>query len=386
MLAIFHVLSIDNSVLFFYHGSSSAAIPNAAGKEGMMTMKTKRFASLLLSAALMLSLAVPAFAEDAPATEEPAQDATVQEAEPEALAQEDTAEETAVQTAEESTAKKDFTYVAVGDSVTAGVGLSGLKYKLVHNGYDMSENYKGYDSQCFVGYVADNLGLDRDHAINLGLPAVMTNDLADLIETGAMPAMNQYSGVQYTSVPELKEYIQKADLITLQVGSNDALIRTIVALGEATNWKSEKLANGMVAGLFRNLTPENRDLFLDSLKQLTLTPSEIRAVLYLLTNGMDEICISTYNETTKQLERVVKDIRALNPDAQVILLGYNNPVPLMPAWASHFRRLNNYAKRLAAQYDLDYVAIPYTRTANDGHPTVSGHRYIGRQILKAVKH
>lgn len=34
----------------------------------------------------------------------------------------------------------------------------------------MSGNYKGYDGQCFVGYVADQLGLDRDHAINLGLP------------------------------------------------------------------------------------------------------------------------------------------------------------------------------------------------------------------------
>ena len=346
-----------------------------------MTMKTKRIASLLLSAALLLSLAVPAFAEN-PTTEETAEPETaVQEVELEALTEED-----AVATVAEPTAKTEYTYVAIGDSVTAGVGLDGLQYKLVQNGYDMTANYKGYDSQCFVGYVADRLGLDRDHAINLGLPAVMTRDLADLIETGAMPAMNQYSGVQYTSVPELKEYIQKADLITLQVGSNDALIRTIVALGEATHWKSEKLANGMVAGLFRNLTPENRDMFIDSLKQLTLTPSEIRAVLYLLTNGMDEICASTYNETTSQLERVVKDIRALNPDAQIILLGYNNPVPLMPAWGSHFRRLNNYAKKLAAQYDVDYVAIPYTRTANDGHPTVSGHKYIGRQILKAVNY
>lgn len=54
--------------------------------------------------------------------------------------------------------------------MTAGVGLSGLQYKLVQNGFDMSGNYKGYDGQCFVGYVADQLGLDRDHAINLGLP------------------------------------------------------------------------------------------------------------------------------------------------------------------------------------------------------------------------
>lgn len=270
--------------------------------------------------------------------------------------------------------------------MTAGVGLSGLQYKLVQNGFDMSGNYKGYDGQCFVGYVADQLGLDRDHAINLGLPAVMTKDLADLIETGAMPAMNHYSGVQYTSVPELKEYIQKADLITLQIGANDALIRTIVALGEATNWKSEKLANSMVTGMFRNLTPDSIDYFMDCLKQLTLTPSEFRAVMYLLTTGMGQICTSTYADTVTQLERVMKDLRELNPEAQIMILSYNNPVPLMPSWSRHFRRLNTAAAKLAAQYDVTYVPIPYTRTANDGHPTVSGHKYIGRQILKAVNY
>lgn len=347
----------------------------------MMTMKTKRIASLLLSAALLLSLAVPAFAEN-PTTEETAEPETaVQEVEPEALTEDD-----AVVPVAEPTAKKEYTYVAIGDSVTAGVGLSGLQYKLVQNGFDMSGNYKGYDGQCFVGYVADQLGLDRDHAINLGLPAVMTKDLADLIETGAMPAMNQYSGVQYTSVPELKEYIQKADLITLQIGANDALIRTIVALGEATNWKSEKLANSMVTGMFRNLTPDNIDYFMDCLKQLTLTPSEFRAVMYLLTTGMGQICTSTYADTVTQLERVMKDLRELNPEAQIMVLSYNNPVPLMPSWSLHFRRLNTAAAKLAAQYDVTYVPIPYTRTANDGHPTVSGHKYIGRQILKAVNY
>lgn len=374
----------------------------------MMTMKTKRIASLLVSAGLLLSMAVPAFAAQAPlAPEADTLPAAVQETEPEektepeassapetepeeaptetTQAQETTKASQTAETAQKAPAK-DFLYVAIGDSVTAGVGLSGLQYKLVQNGFDMSGNYKGYDGQCFVGYVADQLGLDRDHAINLGLPAVMTRDLADLIETGAMPAMNQYSGVQYTSVPELKEYIQKADLITLQIGANDALIRTIVALGEATNWKSEKLANSMVTGMFRNLTPDNIDYFMDCLKQLTLTPSEFRAVMHLLTTGMGQICTSTYADTVTQLERVMKDLRDLNPEAQIMILSYNNPVPLMPSWSRHFRRLNTAAAKLAAQYDVTYVPIPYTRTANDGHPTVSGHKYIGRQILKAVNH
>lgn len=374
----------------------------------MMTMKTKRIASLLVSAGLLLSMAVPAFAAQAPlAPEADTLPAAVQETEPEektepeassapetepeeaptetTQAQETTKASQTAETAQKAPAK-DFLYVAIGDSVTAGVGLSGLQYKLIQNGFDMSGNYKGYDGQCFVGYVADQLGLDRDHAINLGLPAVMTKDLADLIETGAMPAMNQYSGVQYTSVPELKEYIQKADLITLQIGANDALIRTIVALGEATNWKSEKLANSMVTGMFRNLTPDNIDYFMDCLKQLTLTPSEFRAVMHLLTTGMGQICTSTYADTVTQLERVMKDLRELNPEAQILVLSYNNPVPLMPSWSRHFRRLNTAAAKLAAQYDVTYVPIPYTRTANDGHPTVSGHKYIGRQILKAVNY
>ena len=374
----------------------------------MMTMKTKRIASLLVSAGLLLSMAVPAFAAQAPlAPEADTLPAAVQETEPEektepeassapetepeeAPAETTQAQETAKASQTAETAQKDpakdFLYVAIGDSVTAGVGLKGLQYKLVQNGFDMSGNYKGYDGQCFVGYVADQLGLDRDHAINLGLPAVMTRDLADLIETGAMPAMNQYSGVQYTSVPELKEYIQKANLITLQIGANDALIRTIVALGEATNWKSEKLANSMVTGMFRNLTPDNIDYFMDCLKQLTLTPSEFRAVMRLLTTGMGQICTSTYADTVTQLERVMKDLRELNPEAQIMILSYNNPVPLMPSWSRHFRRLNTAAAKLAAQYDVTYVPIPYTRTANDGHPTIEGHRYIGRQILKAVNH
>ena len=47
--------------------------------------------------------------------------------------------------------------------------------------------------------------------------------------------------------------------------------------------------------------------------------------------------------------------------------------------------LNRSVKALAQQYGADYVSIPYTSIANDGHPTVCGHKYIARQILKAVR-
>ena len=98
------------------------------------------------------------------------------------------------------------------------------------------------------------------------------------------------------------------------------------------------------------------------------------------------LVVSDIHGREEKLERVMKDLRELNPEAQIMILSYNNPVPLMPSWSRHFRRLNTAAAKLAAQYDVTYVPIPYTRTANDGHPTVSGHKYIGRQILKAVNY
>ena len=102
---------------------------------------------------------------------------------------------------------------------------------------------------------------------------------------------------------------------------------------------------------------------MDCLKQLTLTPSEFRAVMYLLTTGMGQICTSTYADTVTQLERVMKDLRELNPEAQILVLSYNNPVPLMPSWSRHFRRLNTAAAKLGSvnqgsRRDLPLLSIP----------------------------
>ena len=105
--------------------------------------------------------------------------------------------------------------------------------------------------------------------------------------------------------------------------------------------------------------------------------------MHLLTTGMNQICTSTYADTVTQLERVMKDLRELTPEAQIMVLSYTTPVPLMPSWSRHFRRLNTAAATLAAQYDVTYVPLPYARPANDGHPTVCGHKYFARQILMA---
>jgi len=331
-------------------------------------MKNKKFASFLAAAAALVLLAMPAFAADEQ-TELPAAEA---------------AEVQQEQTAAPAEQEPQLTYVALGDSITSGVGLADMKYNIAQIGYDLRPNFEGYSSQCYTALVGKGLGLDRQHAINLGLPSLMSPDMVDMVQNSAMPKMNQASGSYYV-YPEYQEYLRKADIISIQIGSNDALVPCIVGLGEATNWKSEQLAGLMVSGALRDFNFQKLGLFFEALNRMTLTFDESRATNRLLFRGMDEICDQAYTNVTNNLPQIVAGIRALNPDAKIVLLGYTNPVPLLPAWNRYFSKLNRFAKDLAAQEGLIYVDIPRTQTAADGHPTVKGHKYIAQQILNAIQ-
>lgn len=349
-------------------------------------MNHPRFTAWLCSAAALVLLAVPAFAQqpDALPPEQTAPAAQEQPAEAAAPDTEAPTEEAAQPTEEAPAADPQRTYVALGDSIVSGVGLPDFKYTEAAIGIDAAPNFEGYPEQCYVSLVGKGLGLDRQHAINLGLPGLMSPDMLDMVQNSAMPKMNQASGAYYV-YPEYQEYLRKADIISIQIGSNDALVPCIVGLGEATNWKSEQLAALMVSGALRDFNFQKLGLFLEALNRMTLTFDESRATNRLLFRGMDEICDQAYTNVTASLPQIVASIRALNPDAKIVLLGYTNPVPLLPAWNSYFSKLNRFAKDLAAQEGLIYVDIPRAQTAADGHPTVKGHQYIANQILNALK-
>ena len=351
-------------------------------------MDHPRFAAWLCSAAALVLLAVPAFAqqpdalppEAAPAAQvQPAEEAPAEQAAQPAPDGEAPAEEAAQPAGEATAADPQRTYVALGDSIVSGVGLPDFKYTEAAIGIDAAPNFEGYPEQCYVSLVGKGLGLDRQHAINLGLPGLTTGDLADMLHTGAMPKMNQLAGTYY--------YIRRADIISVQIGSNDALVPALVALGNATNWKSEQLVATIVSGVLREPSFENLQRLNSDLSRLRLTREERKATTQLLLGGgTDAICEQAYQDASVHMPQVVAQLRALNPDAQIILVGYTNPVPLLPEWTQLFRRLNALGKSLAAQNEnVTYVPIPFTLTATDAHPTVSGHKYIAKRILRAVK-
>ena len=388
----------------------------------------KRFASLAVSALLLVSLlSVPALAEGTEAAADAAgDDHVIVTLNPEAALQPETpaeaaasatetaqadpapsaddAEEAEAEVKADDTAKEakadietaaaaseedkdeQLTYVALGDSIVAGVGLADVQYS-ARSGYsvDMTPNFQGYSPNCYVGKVAAALGLDRDHAINLGLPALTAPDLADMIRYGKMPQMNMASGCEY-NYPEFQDYIRKADVVSVQIGSNDAFVPCIVALGNATNWKSEKLAATILAGDLRNEgSGSTMSAIYRSIKAMDLTKAERDATWNLLFSGMSKICDETYPKTTAALISIVQEIRNLNPDAQIILVGYTNPVPLIPCWRSYFNKLNKFEKQISKTYNLTYVAIPNTETTLDVHPTIKGHQYIANKLVNAIE-
>ena len=365
-------------------------------------MNHPRFAAWLCSAAALVLLAVPAFAQQpdalppeqtAPAAQvQPAEEAPAEEAAQPAPDAEASTEETdpeeaapAEEAPAEETAAPQRTYVALGDSIVSGVGLPDFKYTEAAIGMDVAANFEGYPEQCYVSLVGKGLGLDRQHAIDLGLPGLTTGDLVDMLRTGAMPQMNQLAGTYYV-YPQMLDYLKRADIISVQIGSNDALVPALVALGNATNWKSEQLVATMVSGVLREPSFENLQRLNSDLSRLRLTREERKATTQLLLGGgTDAICEQAYQDAAVNMPQVVAELRALNPDAQIILVGYTNPVPLLPEWTQLFRRLNALGKSLAAQNEnVTYVPIPFALTATDAHPTVSGHKYIANRILRAV--
>lgn len=276
-------------------------------------------------------------------------------------------------------------YVALGDSITAGIGLPDVQYSFAESGaYDMTDNYQGYSADCYVALVAQGIGSDQEHAQNYGLPAANSSDLAALLDA-CVDGDPELLAAQKYNVSALPELLKSADVISVQIGSNDAFVTTVGALGKATNQKVVPSVYAFMTGALRDMTPAKLLDFFFSVNEIELTTEEETALWNTLLFGIGEICNEAYPQVTANLEQIVQSIRALNPDAQILLLGYYNPVPVSVDWSLYFGRLNRFERQLARQYEgVTYVPLTGTPTAVDAHPSVRGHRFIARKILNAV--
>lgn len=222
-----------------------------------------------------------------------------------------------------------YTYIALGDSITTGVGLKDTHFSSTAKSYDVQENYHDYSKDCYVARVADALGLDRDHAVNYGMPAAMSSNILDLVRTGSTA-----SGVAYYDLPTLRQELADADLITLLIGSNDTVLQLMGAMGRATNGKATKLLIPLLTGTMREMNLQNLRTLRKGLENLDLTPEELKAALKLLDSGMEEICDQTRGQTVANVEQILQELRALNPRRPDHSGGLLQP----PALPAHLRQ------------------------------------------------
>ena len=168
----------------------------------------KRIVSLLLALALLVLPVVSAGAAQ-PAAADP----------------------TPVQTQTDAAAESDqhcYSYIALGDSIVAGIGLPDAVYQRNGRYYDVSGNYQGYSKDCYVARVADSLGLSRAQTANYGMPALMSSDLLELVRTGSC----QSASINF-SLPDLREELKHAQVITVEIGANDVLVPIMYGIASA---------------------------------------------------------------------------------------------------------------------------------------------------------
>ena len=125
------------------------------------------------------------------------------------------ADPTPVQTQTETAeaAQHQYSYIALGDSIVAGIGLPDAVYQRNGRYYDVSGNYQGYSKDCYVARVAEGLGLSRDQTANYGMPALMSGDLLELVRTGSC----QSASINF-SLPDLRQELKHAQVITVEIG------------------------------------------------------------------------------------------------------------------------------------------------------------------------
>ena len=130
----------------------------------------KRLLSLFMTAAAVLCLGLPALAEDPAAPPAPPAPGVVEQQptppaeKPELPAP--PAEAPAPPAPPSLPAEEHrFTYVALGDSITAGTGLSDFQYLPAPIGLDVRPNFEGYSADCYVSVSYTHLTLPTNSLV-----------------------------------------------------------------------------------------------------------------------------------------------------------------------------------------------------------------------------
>ncbi len=291
------------------------------------------------------------------------------------------------------------TYVVLGDSIAAGYMLPGYKYGGKKNAaWHVQEG-------SYPWHIAKAVGAKKTYQMAHG--GYRTSDLrlllddsyrGDFINGRRLPSVKGSYELDQPALTKLKKdfraNISKADLITLNIGSNDAT-QAFAVLYELTENNLTIMQAQAQMGLdpLTNLgtTLENAAKLTENTVMMTrLAALEAEALTGFFSN----------------FDAIVKAIRTLNPHAKLVVMGIYNPVEVMSVANVQFGQLvtpffeyfNGYM-RSGSSFSNQYTYVDMRNIetyigigqfdANpdllmDAHPNLKGHRQMADQVLAVL--
>ena len=303
-------------------------------------------------------------------------------------------------------------YVAFGDSVASGMNNE-VRPLYVQNGVDEEGNptyveILGSTDYGYVGRVADRMGLnlhENGGAVSFAHTGMRVKDILEEIRGGVDYSDDLvYPPTFHTTgygdrLEEIRQAISEADLITLNVGSNDIFTSPLTyAAVEYTQRVAagEDLASNSFIGRINKLLPSLASATADTTSEMGL----FGQLLSPDAGGFLEIflpkCFEGYNNLKKTYPLILKELRELNPDAQIITIGVFNPMHAMSLTGSSLITfgeiadnvllpLNSFIARTSAKYGCTYVDVVDVETDSSVHPTNAGYEDMTNRILAKVR-
>ena len=293
------------------------------------------------------------------------------------------------------------TYLCLGDSIAAGYGP-----------YESQPKVKGFErvDVAYHALVADAVTADTFYPF--GRTGFRTHEIRYMLEQGyegddyLFYIANLKPDVVAEYKPQFEKAVKEADLITLNVGSNDvmnyAYVRAYVA--GTTETEPSELAKRIEDSLARaGSLGEAMQQLLDSAKKV----GRLNAVVSAFAEGLFE----GYQNFRANWDPLVKDIYDANPDVTLVAVGLFNPMKtakltdysmihigrVFDTVVQSMNRYIQYGSAYAKQYlyadvmdtetfDLEPLTAETFGTTMIArvHPTEDGHRFMAEQILKLL--
>ena len=298
-------------------------------------------------------------------------------------------------------------YVAFGDSIGAGMN-NDVESPRIYTGQtdgDGSKIFKrlfGSTDISYITKVADYLGLSEkdDSYKSWAYCAFRASEVRMLIDPdftyddgymGLMTCGPEISEIE-AQTPAVVEDIKQADLITINIGSNDIFVEPLAfatrdVTGQNTNVKTA------LAGITDQIATSEG---IDSMLELVMSTMKAFGLLNEFVISFVKYVAEGFVEYQQNLEPILQKIREYNPDAQIIMVGVYNPLHYTSLTGSEYLTIgqildsvvapiNMYTALFQSKYNFTFADMNGTKVDSSNHPSEEGYQFMADRIIENLK-